>query len=723
MENIIYKPVEQYHDKLEPVKNYREMVSHTIQVMKGYSKEKADKIAINIIKEKYKSRKIQFKSRKENGDLELGRADLFSYIQHHVKNRNVIAPSLTTYMPPEVKRSPWSKYMLVNTAKRSKEKKLAAEFEADGDKDKAILYEGRQNYSKTKNNTLSGLFVSPTSVVNNPTAHSSLTTMTRTMTSLTNACNERLLTGNRGLYTPEYALNSIINESTYCNAELIEKAIDVYGLHVPTVDEVVTMLKRSSDIYNRDNKYYQTYIVPYLEKLSPIKLAGIMYTLDMYHLWKYNDEFTRTLINRLMFKVTDKTEPMSDPSKIKEIETSVVYFAHNIFSDEIAGMGKDYERMNEAGHANNLYHTCLNIINVMNEYKLFFNAFFMTTIRPINSHRMQHMRRRSVNLSDTDSSGFDVNVMLSMYIEGMFDVSLGAKYLAETYAVNSRSIAFTGALTYLSSENIVHQLSTLSNSMNVEKKELRRLSMKNEWYWTTFAVTTSSKNYFADAMIKEGDIYTETRRETKGVELIANNIPEEVRKLTFDLMGDFLHGVRDNKVIELQPLINKAMEIEKMIIDSLSKGSTKYLATIGINSHEAYKGGKYKSMYSHHDMWKNVFEPKYGHIPEPPYKTVKIPVDLKSKKKIADWLDSLEDKDLVNRMNDWIEVSGKVSFGLIQIEQDYVTSNGIPEEILACADFESIVLSLTKQLKLIMGTFGLIVDGDRLLRDQFIERK
>lgn len=721
MEGVIYKPIEEYHDKLEPIVNYRDMQAHIIHTMRKEPMEVATKMANNMIKENYKKRFVTTSYRKENGDTILIKKDFFKYISEHVKQNNVIVPTMTTYKPATVERSKWSAFTLGNVILRAAEKKEAQAAFNRGDIDVANFKEGSQNNQKTKNNTLSGLYLSPGSVLYNPTAHQTLTSMTRTMTSLTNACNERLLTGNRALLTPEYALNSVVNEATYCNKELIRQAIDKYNLHVPTTDEVITMLLRSSEIYNRDMHYYRKYIIPYVSMLTDEERAGVMYTIDLFHTWVYNDDFVRTLLNKLTWKCTDKTEPLEDISVMKGIDQSIVYFAHNIFSDDIKGMGKEYDKFNKAGVLNNLYHTCLNIINVMQEYKLFFNAFFMTDIRPINSHRMGYVRRRSVDLSDTDSSGFDNQVLLKAYRKGNFDFGTCVHEMLNYFSVDSESIALTGAVVYLSSESIVHQLSRLSCTMNVERKELRRISMKNEWFWNVFSITPATKHYYADAYIQEGNVLGKTKRETKGVGLIANDIPKDIWQRTFDLMGTTLHQIRDHGKVNLNDLLREALDIEKQLIDGILSGNTAYLGTINIQPAEAYKLEPLKTPYRNHHLWKHVFEPKYGHINEPSYLALKLPTTLNSKRKFNEWLDGIEDKEFVNRMVQWCKVANRNHIPLFQIELEYVRTNGIPEEIKKCLDIETIVLRLTTQLKTIMSTWGLMVDNTKLLKDQFIE--
>lgn len=706
MSGVFYKDVTEYNDRLEPIRHYREQVTQLLMSRMGYSKEVADKKAVNIIKERFKDRKIGFQLRQENGDTKYTECGLATYLNTHVKARNVIAPSLTTYLPAKRKQSLWAEYTIKNVQRRAVEKKEAQEAYAKGNIELGNFKNTSQSNQKTKNNSLSGLFISTASVVVNPSAHSTLTSMTRSMTALTNANNERIMAGNRAYLTPSYALYGVINEATYCNKEAIAKTIDKYNLYIPTVDDLVDIMKYSSDLYNRDGHYYRKYVIPFLNGLTDVERCGVAYSQDLFHLWTYNPELMRKMFEDMIHKVTDKTEPMEDPTIIYKLDQAIVYYVHSLFAEEIKGMGKDYKLMNEKGIANNLYHTCLYIKNYFEEHKVFFNAFFMNEISPINSNRMQYVRRRSVTLSDTDSSGFSSDTAIKWFM-GHFEV-------------NDISVGLAGALTYISSENIVHQLSRLSTYMNVDEGELRRIAMKNEWYWPTFTTTNAAKHYFADAAIQEGNVFSEPELEIKGVHLKSSNIPGEVLSRGDDIIKEFNEGIKQNKDMSLEHYLKEAVNIENSIIESLKRGETKYLSSVNINGPDSYNGPKERSPYRHHMLWKDVFEGKYGVIEEPPYVTVKIPLTLSSKKVVDEWLETIVDQDFKGRMIRWIEANNRKDINNMNINADFITSNGFPEEIIDVIDINKVVLGMTKQLRIIITTFGVILDPDKLIQEQFI---
>jgi len=95
---------------------------------------------------------------------------------------------------------------------------------------------------KIYNNSLSGAFAQEACILHNPTGHSTLTSITRTITSLSNASNEKLVAGNRFYSRPIEVLNDIIYISSTCDTNKIRQAMELYSLYQPTVQDVVDVL-------------------------------------------------------------------------------------------------------------------------------------------------------------------------------------------------------------------------------------------------------------------------------------------------------------------------------------------------------------------------------------------------------------------------------------------------------------------------------------------------
>lgn len=705
MEGIFFKKNSEYDNQLNPVKGYYQQLATFIAGKKGCDITEAAAIAKQIINKHFKDRPIKYFERNEVGDRTVEDGTVLKYIQSNIAQKNILVPTFTSYMNANVKKSILSEFIAVNVATRAKAKKEGQKAKAAGLKDVAESKNNEQNNMKIRNNSVSGLFGQSACILHNPTAHSTLTSITRTMTSLSNACNERLIAGNRYLPRPIDVFHAVVYESTYVNINHIKEVIEKYNLYLPTVKDVVSVLKYSSDLYFRDDGYYEKYIVPYLSKLSPYQLAGICYTGDLYHLRRFNDEFMRKLMGQLTLKIVSDKGKLEDFTPVYKVHEPILNFVHSIFYSDIRGMGKDYEKMNEVGLVSSILETSDNVVNVVRNYGDFFRTFFMTEIVPINSHRLYNMRRRVVVLSDTDSSCFT----LDEWVE----------WSKGEYMVTDETIALASCITYIASEAIVNQLAILSKSMNVQDELLDVLAMKNEFLWLSITPAPVSKHYFAWTAIQEGNVHKEGEMELKGVHLKNSAVPVEAVSHGIKLMENICHSIADNKKVSLNHYLSEVIGMENRIIESVTKGETIYLKRSKIKDHTAYAQEAGKSPYQRHLFWEDVFSEKYGRIQPPPYDVVKLPTTITSKTAVLKWLESIEDIELRSRLMKWMQDYSKKDLPTIYLNGDFVKGNGLPVEIASVIDIKRIVFDNTMQHRIILETLGVLLNEELLVREQF----
>lgn len=706
MEGMMYDYVDDYKNKISPITDYREQLISVIIAEKGCDYEKAKHVANCIIKEDLKNPIVQHYRRKENQDREVLHTPLIQFIAENVASENIIAPTFTTYLPPHVKPSLISEYVTNNVKRRSEVKKKGFEYEAKGMVEEAASASSQEKNFKLANNGLSGLFCMPSSAVFNSTNHSTLTSTTRTTVSINNATNERLLAGNRALFTVRDAFRSVINESTYCDQEAIKRAVDEFDLHLPSTQDVVDVLKYSTDIYCVDESYYQEFIIPYLDKCTPYQRAAMVYTLDLKHMFVYNESFTRQMFNDLTHKVTTATEPLEDLGALYGYYEPILMFVHDIFLEELKGKGKDYKEINTEGVlATNLLATCEHVASMVMKYQSYFKAFIKTKITPMNNFKLRDLRRRAVTLSDTDSSGYSTDELVQLML-GYFKF-------------DENSVPITGMLTYIASEAVTQQLSILSKNMNVPKDRLRDIAYKNEYLWSIHTSTNASKHYYADTRVREGNVYAKRKLEIKGVHLRNSTVPIESIEAGFALMDEILEKASNGEKLYLKEIINNVIRIENVITDYISRGDTLYLVSGRINAEDSYNEGRDKSPYQRHVMWEEVFAPKYGALPLPPYSTVKIPLDLPNKTSLKNWVAGMEDRVLADRMDKWLTRLDKTALNNVYFNSDWLYANGFPEEIKDIINLEAVVMNMTKQLRLILESCNLVLNPDELVRDQF----
>lgn len=705
MKGIFYKENSEYKEKLDPVKGYLEQITHLIKVKKGFTQERSREIATEILKSKFKDKHVKYFEREENGDRVVKDGTLLGYIKQNIEDENILVPTFTSYCNSKHKKSILSEFIGVNVKIRSIAKKESMQAFAEGDLELAESKNNEQSGKKIYNNALSGLFGLKTCILHNPTAHSALTSITRTITSLTNACNERLVAGNRYLPRQSDVMRSVVYESTYTEEDKIKKAVEQYNMYLPTVSDTVDVLKRSSDLYFVDEPYYEKYIIPFLNNLNPYQLANICYNGDMYHQRVYNPEVLREIFIDLTAIVEPDGTNLDDVSVIHQLDESIVLYVHTLMNKYIMGMGKDYDKMNVDGRAKAIYLTCLKIMETLNKHKAYFNAFFMTPIVPINSHRLRNMRRRVVVLSDTDSSAFTMDEWV--------------KWWSGQFLVSPETIGLAGAITFIVSGNIVNQLAILSRSMNISDELLNTLAMKNEYLWSLHVPAEVSKHYFANTIFREGNVFDKPLLEVKGVHLKNSAVPVSVVERGDKLMTHILATIHNNKKLKLRDVLSEVIAIENMIIDSINKGEAVYLKRASIKDASAYSQGPDRSPYHRHVLWKDVFEPTYGQIEEPPYSVVKLPTIVTNKTGLKEWLDSMTNLDLRARLEKWLLDHNKNNLPTLYLNQSYADGSGIPPEMASIIDVRRIVFDTTLQLRVILESLGVHLNEDKLVKEQF----
>ena len=706
MLDIFFKDKTEYSSQLNPVKGYLEQLSKYISVKKGISLEAAKEKAIVVIKTYFKDPKIKYFEREENGDRVVKDGTLLSYIKTNITNKNILVPTFTSYMNVKVKKSILSEFIFVNVKVRGIAKKAAQKAKAEGDTDLFISKNNEQNTKKTANNSLSGVFSQEACILFNPTAHNTLTSITRTITSLSNASNEKLIAGNRYYPRAIDVLNNIIYISTYTNVEDVKRVVAKFNLRLPTVQETVKVLQYSSDLYFHDRKFYETKIIPYLEKLNPYELAGICYMGDLYQLRNFNSNFMRRMIDDLTAVVDTGGEKLDDIGQLHKVDEALLYYVHQIFFSKIKGFGKDYEKMNEAGIASSLLATAKWVQQALFNYKDFFNVFFMSGIFPSNSFRLKNMRRRTVVLSDTDSTCFTLDEWVKWYKGKFF--------------IDDKSIALAGCISYITSQAIVNSLAILSKNMNIDEELLNTLAMKNEFLWLIHVPAEVSKHYFAYTVMCEGNVYKEADMEVKGVHLKNSAVPKHIIADAKEIMQYILSTVAENKKIKFNDVVRRIIDLEQEITDSIKRGETKYLKKSKIKNKEAYSKDEFKSPYQRHQFWIDVWSPKYGDIQEPPYDVVKLPTTVRSPTNTRAWLESIEDQDLRERLAAWLIKYNKKNLPTIYLNEIYVLGNGVPKEIIDVIDTKRIIMDITIQHRVILETLGVLLHSDKLIGEQFI---
>lgn len=700
-ENIFLKPIEYYKREINPINQYIDQNSFYLSKMLNKPFDLIKQNFISKIKNgtiKLRDPLVHHFERNEFGDNHKTETKLNTYINKIVKNGDILAPSFTVYLSKDKKASLIAEFNEENVKKRNIVKKQSQQAEAAGDMLTTILRNNDQINYKTYNNSTSGSFASEGSILHNPSAHSTLTSTTRTVSSLSNAVNEKIIAGNRHYFNSDVTLFNIISIVHNTDTISLKDMIDKYQLKYPSIEDTVECIKYSSELYWLDRRAFEK-IYEFICKLDDVERAAIVYTSDLYHVRKYNDNFVKTFLTKLSMKILNKD--YEDPlSIIKSHDESIINFVHQICVKEVKGIGKKYEKLSKdelcilAGTADNIRNTIL-------LYKDFIDVIFLTKNIPASTANLPHMVRRSVVTSDTDSTLFSTDDYVKWYFGD--------------YIFTDESFALASSVAFISTQCIAHVLAMLSANMGVDKSKLFTLAMKPEYSFPVFVPTSVAKHYYTFKTIQEGNVFKEPKMEIKGVHLKNSALPKHIVQEMEQKMERILLSVYNNERISLKNEIGIIIEKERKIIESVNNNETLYFKQSNINTPEGYKLGEEKSPYVFHKLWLEVFQQKYGEIEKPQYTVIKIPTILNNRTALKKWLQNIEDREFADRMTSWLIKNNKTALNTILINSAYIKAYGIPIEVKPIVNVEKIILELTSGDRMILETLGYFPKEDLIL--------
>jgi len=617
----------------------------------------------------------------------------FSQFLSDIEDNNyLMAPTLTNYVNPHEQRSILSEYIDGNVAKRKVVKKAGQKDKANGDHESAAIKHVLQSTFKIKNNSISGAHLSEHNSLYLKSAHPTLTSTCRSATSYSNANTERYLMGNRHYRNADIAINNIVSIVQSSNYEKIEAAMSAYNLHYPTPDEVTKAVARSTDQYWRSPERFQR-IADYIKGLTPIQCAAYLYTQDLYHLTEYNPEVVRSLITPLAVKAT---EPVDNPKEwIEKMDADVTALIGIVCAEELKG-STWWDLEKDAPHKYALLGAQVKrTYETLEKFSLLINSFWCTDNPPPSVAYFLQSIRKTVIVSDTDSTIFTVQDWVKWYNGG----ELGFDDVSNSVGA---------VMVYLTSQTTVHLLAQLSAGMGVVPEHISKLEMKNEFFFPVLSLTTKAKHYFSYISACEGNAYDELEPEYKGVSLKNSKIPSHIMKRFNKFTEGIMDEVMAGKTLSLQKLLEEAVAVENEITTSLVTGKTEYLQFAAVKDKESYKNPE-SSPYIHYEMWDYVFAPKYGKAPPPPYIGVKLSLDLPNATAVKLWLSKIEDKDIAYRMEQWLTGQNKKDYKIAVLPIEIVSQVGIPEELLLAKDIRKVCATLLEPYILVLESMGIFM--------------
>ncbi|AEV89492.1 T4-like DNA polymerase [Pseudomonas phage OBP] len=634
-------------------------------------------------KDKFKSlrAKVIVKNKMEDREMKiLPLSSVFKYVQE--KNYH-LSPSMVAYTHSDEEECVNSIGTRLFIDNRSYYKQLMQKARDAGDNENRDKYKEIQNAFKIFNNAQSGAMSSEGTPINNKTGHTSLTSTCRCLTSTANLINEQFIAGNHFYNTPENTLQSIMARLQVTDYKLLESVMEKYKLHYATTEDLMESIHYCSRRYWTSAKH-MAIIEHFLMHISPLERSALLYTLDLVSLFKHNKEFVSGFF--------DEWVSMNPP---EEGKTEKDYLAPDNGDKYVLCVSKLHRKPSKVEvNALNTRH-----MEVEAKYSDFMKIFFNSPIPPSGLFDVTSSIRDCVLTSDTDSSIYTVDEMIEAYTHD-----------------REKGVNLNGVLTYFIRMISVDQHQQLSANLNVAKKNLRMLGMKNEYYFGAYVTTLMSKHYYASQQMVEGVRNSEPEMEIKGVHLKSSKIASNIKDFAQKLMGDTLDAIEHKKKLSPAETLKEIGDLERTIVDDIQAGDWKWLSRQGVKGSASYSKPM-ASVYFYHELWENVFAEKYGPAPELPYTGVKMSVDLGSKTKVKEFIERLEDKALADRFLKFMESTGRTDLGNLVVPMERMQFLAdIPIEIKQAIDYRTVIKQNLKCVYEVLNSTGLYFMNDSISR-------
>lgn len=705
IENPFLKPDEEYTRSLDVMGGYIHANASMISRAESIPYEEAREwVVASMVNEDGFNRphnpKVLYLWQKTRGNRDSFETTLMDYIKDvTVENNSLMSPTMAVYVRPEEKQALTGDFTDGNIKDRNMWKEKKFELGQRGDNVGAVYSDTMQASKKEQNNSLSGAQATSSNTLYNKSAHSTLTSTCRSATSYANASNERFLKSNRHYWNAEVVLQDLSNAELYGPHEEIRQAVVQFNMVMPSVEDTIECVRKSSKKYWRSPSSMD-HVIEFIKYMSPEGRAAFVYTGDLFQLAKHNPELIRSLYTEMM--MTAKKPIGDNVDYMASVDSDIKALTSLLCTPLLAGRSLKDVKKEDPDSYFTVCATVKHVKDTIGKWAAFIDTFLRPRYCQPSIAEFPGIIREAVLTSDTDSTIF-TNMHWTHWYTGRYD------FTEDSYAVGYIT-------TYFASQVVANALALLVGNLGVGKRMLRKLAMKNEFYFPTYSLTPAAKHYFTYMSAQEGNVFKSLKTEIKGVGLRSSKAPPFVTEQLHEYMMWLMDSVMEGKSWSAAEILKTPIDLETRIRKNIESGGVEFLSSEKIKDFTAYSKGASAPNYRHHLLWKEVFAPKYGHVDEPPYQTFKVSARLDSRRKFREWVDSIEDKSLANRFETFMDKYGFESTTSFQIPQMIAMQHGIPKEIIPVIDVRKGVTLIMKPFYVVIESLGLYISNERNTR-------
>lgn len=692
------------HGMIDPLEHYLIQTAHYLSRLRDISYEEAyDVISSNIGDGKlieFKKPELLHTLQETPGNKVVQQSTLWDYVMDVKERGFIVAPSLTSYFPPDISEVKTTPYINKLSSERNVLKKKKFEAQQEGNLFEVEQAESGQQEVKFQSNSQSGLMTVASTALYNPTGHSSLTSTCRAGVSYANANNERIITGLRHYWSPDIVIQALLSVIDHYDHAAYEQVIVKYKLVHPTTEDVMDVIAKSTRRHFRSTEGMKM-IRDLVQTLSPTERAVFVYAGDMYHLEKYNPEFVKDFIlSAISTPINDTLTKEQSMSIKKLVDPDIFTLAVYLSREFTAGKKLDKIIDDDAKIFSIICTRAVGIWNFLKDRQDLISAIFIMPVLHTSIYRFPTTSREAVPLSDTDSTVFTVQDWVLKYSEGVWFSKL------------AWDVGYF--MTYFFCQPLDHITSIYNANLGVPEQYITNFKLKNEYYFPITGITGRAKHYYGYESAQEGNIFKDYKFFTKGVGLRGSNTARIVAEKFNQYVRNCMDNIIANQGLTLEQIFVPVLEMHNHILDDLMGGGSIYLRSLEVKEDEDYTLGDQDSNAKQRRMWNQVFAPIYGEAPEPPYSSVTMTVNLGSKSRFKEWTDSFADVDLADRMREFIEreLQGKVS--TFRLPEASCYANGIPKEVISVIDMRKVTCAILAPFYIVMESFGIFLIDRKL---------
>lgn len=651
------------------VDSYVQNMTDFLVRTKNMNRKDAEDKVREIARERVQNHTVEIQDTNDYGNLELKNDNLYQLID---RNRgNVIVPSGSIYYPSTKKEGVINQFLKDKKDERAKYKNAQFEAQARGDKESEKILKAMQKVVKVVMNALPGGFASPHNLFYDKGGYNTITSLARSLISISYTVAEQLLCGIFGWFEEDDVITHIINTLKDAPTEQeVNSVLNQFNLKEPSRDELLKFFYSVAGVYHGSDFKMPT-VETMTANLANHEVTFLYYFFNLKHIFYDNFDAIKPWIDKTLDINNIPPASESDSNMDEDLLVLVTTMIHEYLQEAQV----EEELKNNTDFGKWITAVAHHVQSELNKFTPVLDTFVKRKTGFPRLNRNKYMIRESVIISDTDSTIFTLKQWVQWYYQKL--------------EIDATSLSFSAFMVYLLTKVNANEMWKFGERHEVGEENCHIAQMKNEFIYPTLLLFDKKKTYAGIVAIQEGNVLKELDTDVKGTTLKGSSVSEDVNDFIENLLKEDICKTSMKRKLSAMEMIQKVTDFERKIYTSLKKGETNYLRIANIRDPSEYKDAL-ATQYFSYLAWQHIFAEKYGDH-EIPVKTTAYKIVDKIPKDYMEWLS-----------NHYPDIAQKFIGFKQEYKKDptYILSNPIsataPEEIIPIIDIRG-------TLKTIMG--------------------